>query len=229
MPAMSPTPQPAAPRRRRWQAPIAISANVPATTTTTTTTTITQLSPALSPLEEDTALQSMVDTVNGGSTVCYDQFESIALLGEGQQGKVLLVRDKKNGDLYARKEISIQGTPDTQQTNTMKERLLAELRISTECPYVVQAYNVYVHRPLYQIHIILEYMTCGSLADVIKELGPANAIPEDMTASMLKQVLHGLHSLHTKRSVGDGRFMHRDIKPENVLLSWDGTCKLADF
>jgi len=57
--------------------------------------------------------------------------------------------------------------------------------------------------------------------NVIEKVGK---IPEDIIGMIAKQILTGLDYLHKKVKVS-----HRDIKPSNILLSRDGTIKIADF
>lgn len=71
------------------------------------------------------------------------------------------------------------------------------------------------------VHIALEYMDAGSLADVIKEVGQ---VPEQIIGMITIQILRGLEYLHKTKKV-----IHRDIKPSNILLNKKGQVKIADF
>ena len=71
------------------------------------------------------------------------------------------------------------------------------------------------------VHMVLEYMDCGSLADVLSRHGP---LPERLLAHILKALIGGLVHLHRELKV-----VHRDIKPSNILLNQAGQAKLADF
>ncbi len=62
------------------------------------------------------------------------------------------------------------------------------------------------------------YIENGSLAQVLKQFG---SFPEKLAAIYLQQILEGLEFLHGKGII------HRDIKGPNILLTKDGTVKLA--
>nr|CCM19444.1 Putative mitogen-activated protein kinase-like protein [Leishmania guyanensis] len=68
--------------------------------------------------------------------------------------------------------------------------------------------------------IICEYMAAGTLGSLIQKLG---MIPERAARKYACDMLFGLDYLHQHS------WLHCDIKPENILITSDGTCKLADF
>lgn len=70
-----------------------------------------------------------------------------------------------------------------------------------------------------QTIIIMEYLR-RSLADRISKDGP---IQYDLALSEILQVASGLLYLHNQGII------HRDLKPANILISEDGSLKLADF
>ena len=63
-------------------------------------------------------------------------------------------------------------------------------------------------------------MDSGSLAQVLAGYG---FFPESLAAIYTVQVLEGLAYLHEKDVI------HRDIKGGNILITRDGSIKLADF
>ena len=55
------------------------------------------------------------------------------------------------------------------------------------------------------------------------EHGSPPVLPLTKMKDIMWQILKGVDFLHSHRIV------HRDIKPQNILISNDGTVKLADF
>jgi serine/threonine protein kinase len=88
-----------------------------------------------------------------------------------------------------------------------------------ECDNILKSYGAFLKDGL--VHIALEYMDGGSLADVIKEVG---RIPESIIGMIAIHILKGLDYLHKTMKV-----THRDIKPSNILLNKKGSVKIADF
>jgi serine/threonine protein kinase len=86
-------------------------------------------------------------------------------------------------------------------------------------PNIVAMYEV--HRTLVgDVWLVFEKME-ASLHDVLLHY-PGTLAPS-VLADWMRAALTGLQFLHMSR------YMHRDVKPENLLLSSDGTLKLADF
>ena len=109
---------------------------------------------------------------------------------------------------------------DWQQVRDLRE-LRAVMRAGYH-PYMLQLLEV--HRSAqHSLHLVLEYMPDGSLADFLNHQCHINNLPSDsFVRRTLAQVLWALEHMH---SVG---WIHRDVKPDNLLLRGD-VCKLADF
>jgi eukaryotic-like serine/threonine-protein kinase len=100
------------------------------------------------------------------------------------------------------------------------DRFLREARLAAQLshPNIVQVFDVGEDdgRPF----IVMECVEGATLADEVKERGklePAEVV------DLALQICGGLEHAHAAGLV------HRDIKPQNLLLSSDGTVKIADF
>lgn len=119
----------------------------------------------------------------------------------------------------------IRGSFSWDLVKTMRE--LQAIHRLPEHRNVVHLYEV--HREVDgNVHFVFEYMSQGSLHDLIERrlrqnLGP---MPEEQARILLHQLLLGVQHLQTHGVI------HRDIKPENILLSDNNgqlVCKVADF
>jgi serine/threonine protein kinase len=73
------------------------------------------------------------------------------------------------------------------------------------------------------VHVVLELMDLGSLADMKRSMVSKDPIPEDIIANITLQMVTGLTALHGAHQ------LHRDIKPQNILINTEGWVKLTDF
>lgn len=141
-------------------------------------------------------------------------------LGSGASASVRKCKDKKTNTFYALKEIPL----DKSSADKIHRIIVSEFKALQELnnpPHdnIVGFFDAY-HRQG-KLFMLLEYMDCGSLADVAKYCGP---LPEYVLSRIAEQVLKGLFHLHVNKSI-----VHRDIKPENILVNSKGLVKLADF
>eukprot|EP00756_Hemistasia_phaeocysticola_P031968 Hpha_TRINITY_DN16385_c3_g4::TRINITY_DN16385_c3_g4_i1::g.58232::m.58232 len=76
------------------------------------------------------------------------------------------------------------------------------------------------------IMIVMEFLSGGSLSDVLSQFGSADqasGLPVSSIRRYTRDIVAGLAFLHSNDII------HRDMKPHNVLLLVEGQCKLADF
>lgn len=73
-----------------------------------------------------------------------------------------------------------------------------------------------------RIHLVLEYMHCGSVQDVL-DAAPEKRLGAGQARRYFAGLLAGLQHIHAKGVV------HKDIKPANIMLNRDGEVRLSDF
>merc|ERR1712187_583694 len=142
------------------------------------------------------------------------------VLGHGSLGCVFKALDQNTGQIFAVKEVRIDGKLDTDVK--FKTSLENEISIYKELkhPHIVSYLgHDYIDHSLY---IYLEYMPGGSVAQVLSQLG---AFDESLIATYSRELLDGLVYLHTRKPV----VLHRVIKGANILVGIDCRVKLSDF
>ena len=85
-------------------------------------------------------------------------------------------------------------------------------------PNIVNIYDVGEENGVY--YIVMEYVRGKTLKDYIREKG---RLDWEEAVRIASQICSALKHAHKNGIV------HRDIKPQNILVSEDGTIKVADF
>uniref|UniRef100_A0A8C4QXA1 Mitogen-activated protein kinase kinase kinase 2 n=1 Tax=Eptatretus burgeri TaxID=7764 RepID=A0A8C4QXA1_EPTBU len=141
------------------------------------------------------------------------------LLGQGGFGRVYLCYDADTGCELAVKQV--QFDPDSPETTKVRAleceiQLLKNLRHER----IVQYFGCLQDAQERTLSIFMEYMPGGSVKDQLKSYG---ALTENVTRRYTRQILEGVHYLHSNMIV------HRDIKGANILRDSVGNVKLGDF
>ncbi|MBI4862148.1 MAG: serine/threonine protein kinase [Candidatus Riflebacteria bacterium] len=131
-------------------------------------------------------------------------------------GVVHLARQASLGRLVAVKRIS----PDMELEPEIVQRFLEEVRILSRLahPHIVKLFDsgLVEGRPF----LVMEYVEGASLSEHLR----AGQRPDLGTLlEFAHQALSGLDYLHSLSLI------HRDLKPANILISRDGTARVADF
>ncbi|KAE9022505.1 hypothetical protein PR003_g12176 [Phytophthora rubi] len=139
------------------------------------------------------------------------KFSFVRTLGIGNFAEVMLVENRK-GELTVLKESD--KLPEAANEISILSRVSS--------PHVVQIQQYFIeeigHRHF--AYIEMEYCDGGDLRGVLETKG---RLEGDDFDSMFHQLCLGLKEIHRHGIV------HRDLKPGNVLLTSDGTTKIADF
>ncbi|CAL0334213.1 unnamed protein product [Lupinus luteus] len=138
-------------------------------------------------------------------------------IGKGAYGWVFKGLDLENGDFVAIKQVSLENIAQ-EDLNIIMQKI--DLLKNLNHKNIVRYLGSFKTKSY--LHIILEYVENGSLANIIKpnKFGP---FPESLVAVYIAQVLEGLVYLHEQGVI------HQDIKGANILTTKEGLVKLADF
>ena len=142
-------------------------------------------------------------------------YELLGVLGRGGMGVVYKARQAALKRLVALKMILAGGHAGAEEL--ARFRLEAEAVARLQHPNIVQIYEIgeYQNRPFFS----LEFVDGGSLAAKLA----GNPLPPREAAKLAETLARAMQAAHAAGIV------HRDLKPGNVLLSADGTPKIADF
>lgn len=145
-------------------------------------------------------------------------FQPIKVLGKGSFGKVILVKHKKTGKLYAQKQLK----KVTMIVNTKNyERTLTERTILEKVQHknIVKLY--YALQDFDKVYLFLEYLEGGEL---FFHLSQERIMSEKIACFYVAEMILALRHLHVNAGV-----IYRDLKPENCLLNRHGHLVLTDF
>ncbi|GAU20135.1 hypothetical protein TSUD_351970 [Trifolium subterraneum] len=140
------------------------------------------------------------------------------MVGCGSFGSVHLAMNKSNGGLFVVK------TSDSEVgCDALKNEVNMLNTLNNSSPYIVRCLGTEYdnNQDKKVVHVFMEYMAGGSLADVSNKFG--GSLDEDVVRLYTRQILLGLYDLHKHGIV------HCDLNCKNVLLSSSGNVKLADF
>lgn len=138
-----------------------------------------------------------------------------ASIGRGGMGEVFRGTDEQLGRPVAVK-LLLPSDKDPRAAERFHREARAAARLND--PHVVAVYDFGNHGEGF--FLAMELVEGGSVADELAEKGP---LPKDRAIDLIEQSAAGLAAAHQQDVV------HRDVKPSNLLLTTDGTVKVADF
>jgi serine/threonine protein kinase len=145
-----------------------------------------------------------------------DRYILLDLIGQGGMGRVYLARDVRLNRRVALKILS----PERVNNPRAIARFQREARVGAQLQHenLVRIYDFGESNG--RFYLVMEYIegkTVGSLISEQGQISPAS------TVRLVRQVALGLEHAHRKGLI------HRDVNPYNILVTRDGTAKLADL
>ncbi|XP_030642447.1 cAMP-dependent protein kinase catalytic subunit PRKX-like [Chanos chanos] len=143
-------------------------------------------------------------------------FDTVATVGTGTFGRVVLVRDKRTRTFFALKSMKIVDVIRLKQ----QQHVHNEKEVLTEVnhPFLVRLY--WTHHDERCLYMLMEYMPGGELFSYLRNRGKFS---NDTGLFYTAEIVCALEYLHSRDIV------YRDLKPENILLDCEGHIKLTDF
>ena len=141
----------------------------------------------------------------------------IAKIGGGGMGTVYRAEQ-----LSLRREVAVKVMSAAMQGDVEAgERFLREARTAAAVTHanVVSIINVGIEDD--KLFLVQELVTGGSAKDLLVASG--GILGERRAMELIFDCCAGLHAIY------EAGLIHRDVKPENILLTGDGSAKLADF
>lgn len=148
--------------------------------------------------------------------VSKDDFELLTVIGKGSFGKVMQVKKKDDGKIYAMKVLrkdTIVARKQVAHTKAEKNILM-----KIQHPFIVNLN--YAFQTKDKLYMILDYINGGELFFHLKKEGRFAESRVKLYAAEIVCALAHLHSLD---------IVYRDLKPENILLDSDGHICITDF
>ncbi|POW08679.1 hypothetical protein PSTT_07357 [Puccinia striiformis] len=145
-----------------------------------------------------------------------DSFELLKVIGKGSFGKVMQVRKKDTGRIYALKTIrKAHIVSRSEVTHTLAERtVLAQITN----PFIVPLKFCFQNPD--KLYLVLSFINGGELFHHLQREGRFSEERSRLYTAELLSALECLHSMDV---------IYRDLKPENILLDYTGHIALCDF
>lgn len=147
------------------------------------------------------------------------QCRIVRKLGQGGMGSVYLAHHTVLDIPVALKVLS---THFDKSDPEFAERFLREAKLAARIKHdnVVSVMDAGKDEENELYYIVLEYVELGTMSDIIRKNGP---LDEEDALKVIYAVANALEV------ASDFGIVHRDIKPDNIMLSKNGTIKLADL
>uniref|UniRef100_A0A8C2HJM4 protein kinase C n=1 Tax=Cyprinus carpio TaxID=7962 RepID=A0A8C2HJM4_CYPCA len=176
----------------------------------------------LSVKAEDDAedLKAVVDGIEGiqiSQGLGLGDFDLIRVIGRGSYAKVLLVRLKKNEQIYAMKVVKKELVHDDEDIDWVQTEKHVFEQASTN-PFLVGLHSCFQTES--RLFLVIDYVNGG---DLMFHMQKQRKLPEEHARFYAAEICIALNFLHEKGII------YRDLKLDNVLLDQDGHIKITDY
>jgi len=151
-----------------------------------------------------------------GTKVSVNDFEPLAVVGKGAFGKVMQVRKKDSGEIFAMKALN----KDLIEKENLIEHTMAEKSIlqKIQHPFIVGLH--YAFQTSDKLYLILDFLSGGELFFHLQREGKFEEARAKFYIAEIGLALGHVHSQNV---------IYRDLKPENTVLDRYGHICLTDF
>lgn len=145
-----------------------------------------------------------------------EDFDLLKVIGKGSFGKVMQVRKKDTGKIYALKTIRKRHIISKMEvTHTLAEKfVLAQI----DNPFVVPL--KFAFQSTDKLYLVLSFINGGEIFYHLQKSGRFSLVRSKFYIAELLSAIESLHKLN---------IIYRDLKPENILLDYQGHIALCDF
>uniref|UniRef100_A0A6I8N9Q7 Protein kinase C n=1 Tax=Ornithorhynchus anatinus TaxID=9258 RepID=A0A6I8N9Q7_ORNAN len=165
-------------------------------------------------------LPSLIDGMDGikiSQGLGLQDFDLIRVIGRGSYAKVLLVRLKKNDQIYAMKVVKKELVHDDEDIDWVQtEKHVFEQASSN--PFLVGLHSCF--QTTSRLFLVIEYVNGG---DLMFHMQRQRKLPEEHARFYAAEICIALNFLHERGII------YRDLKLDNVLLDAEGHIKLTDY
>ena len=159
-------------------------------------------------------------------------FEIIRRLGVGGMAEVFLAKKRGAEDTFKLLVVK-RVLPQYGSSRRFRTMFTEEAQLATRLnhPNIVQVYEFQDAGDEGQL-LSMEYVEGPDLRKLMRAARAKRArIPPYVAAYIIGEVSKGLHYAHERRDEASNpmAIVHRDVSPQNILLSFEGSVKLADF
>ncbi|GAB5574456.1 protein kinase C zeta type isoform X1 [Prionailurus iriomotensis] len=165
-------------------------------------------------------LKPVIDGMDGikiSQGLGLQDFDLVRVIGRGSYAKVLLVRLKKNDQMYAMKVVKKELVHDDEDIDWVQtEKHVFEQASSN--PFLVGLHSCF--QTTSRLFLVIEYVNGG---DLMFHMQRQRKLPEDHARFYAAEICIALNFLHERGII------YRDLKLDNVLLDADGHIKLTDY